>query len=160
MKPGQSRHAVVVGIGNAERGDDGVGLEVARLVDQLHLADVWVTYFREPAQILDEDLLAADIVVVVDALSSGAPVGTIAVREVDDCPLPEWTGAGGTHAVGLAAVVELARALGRLPDRLVVVGVEGADYEPGADLSTPVRRAVQEAADTVVALVHERPDGG
>jgi hypothetical protein len=33
------------------------------------------------------------------------PVGTIAVREVDDRPLPEWTGAGGTHAVGLAAVL-------------------------------------------------------
>jgi len=59
--------------------------------------------------------------------------------------------------VGLAAVVELARALGRLPDRLVVVVIEGADFEPGADLSTPVRRAVQEAADTVVALVHGRP---
>ena len=147
---------MVVGIGNAERGDDGVGLEVARLVDQLHLADVYVTQFREPAQILDDELLAADIVVVADALSSGAPVGAIAVREVDDRPLPEWTGAGGTHAVGLAAVVELARALGRLPERLVVVGVEGADYEPGTDLSAPVRRAVQEAADTVVALVRDR----
>jgi hydrogenase maturation protease len=147
---------VVVGIGNAERGDDGVGLEVARLVDQLHLADVHVTQVREPVQLLDE-LLAADIVVVVDALSSGAPVGTIAVRKVDDRPLPEWSGAGGTHAVGLGAVVELARALGRLPNRVVVVGVEGADFDTGADLSTRVRHAVQDAVDTVVALVQERP---
>jgi hydrogenase maturation protease len=147
---------VVVGIGNAERGDDGVGLEVARLVDQLHLADVHVTHLREPVQLLDE-LVVADIVVVVDALSSGAPVGTISVREVDDRPLPEWSGAGGTHAVGLGAVVELARALGRLPSRVVVVGVEGAEFETGADLSTRVRHAVQDAVDTVVALVQERP---
>jgi Ni,Fe-hydrogenase maturation factor len=56
------------GIGNAERGDDGLGLEVARLVDHFHLADVHVTQLSEPVQLLDESL-AADIVVVVDARS-------------------------------------------------------------------------------------------
>jgi hydrogenase maturation protease len=151
----QSRHAVVVGIGNAERGDDGVGLEVARLVEQLHLPEVHVTQVREPVQLLDE-FLAADIVVVVDALSSGAPVGTIAVREVDDRPLPEWTGAGGTHAVGLGAVVELARAIGRLPTRLVIVGVEGAAFDAGADMSPPVHVSMEVAANTVAALVQGR----
>jgi hydrogenase maturation protease len=132
-----------------------VGTEVARFVDQLRLAYVQVTRYREPVQLLDE-CLDADIVVVVDAISSGAAAGTIAVREVDDRPFPEWTGTGGTHAVGLGAIVELVRVLGRLPKRLVVVGVEASAFETGSDLSTPVRRSVKEAAETVVALV-QRP---
>jgi hydrogenase maturation protease len=63
------------------------------------------------------------------------------------------TGRGGTHAFGLAAAVELARALQRLPRRLVLVGVEGAEFEAGAALTPPVVRAVAPAASTVVGLL-------
>ena len=154
MTPAQAGRALVIGIGNPQRGDDGVGLEVARLVGQQDLAGVRVTHCREPMRLLDE-LAAADVVVVVDAVSSGAPSGTIAVREVNDHPFPEWTGAGGTHAVGLGAVVELARALGRLPRRLVVVGVEADAFVTGTDVSACVRASVQQAADTVVTIVRQ-----
>jgi hydrogenase maturation protease len=152
VTPLQRRHAVVVGIGNAERGDDGVGPVVARLVDARQLAGVYVTHCREPVQLLDERL-DADIVVVVDAVSSGAATGTVTVREVDDDPLPNWAAGGGTHAVGIGAIIELARALGRLPTRLVIVGVEGAAFDAGADMSAPVRVSMEEAANTVAALV-------
>jgi hypothetical protein len=44
-------------------------------------------------------------------------------------PTGSWA-AGGTHALGLAAVVELGRARGRLPRGLVVVGVEAVKLRP------------------------------
>jgi hydrogenase maturation protease len=129
---------------------------VARYVDQLGLVDVQVTYCREPVELLDEGL-DADIVVVVDAVISGTAAGTIGVREVDDRFFREWTGTGGTHAVGLGTVVDLARVLGRLPRRLVVVGVEVSAFDTGSGLSERVQASVEEAASTVVALVQERP---
>ena len=74
-------------------------------------------------------------------------------------PLPEaaWarTGRGGTHAFGLAAAVELARVLGRLPGRVTVVGVEAGSFEPGAPLSPAVAAAVPRAVDAVLDAVSD-----
>ena len=156
MTPTQDWRALVVGIGNHERGDDGVGAEVAQIVDALQLAGVQVTHHREPLELLAETL-DTDIVIVVDAVSSGAAAGTVTVRDVHDDPLPERAGTSGTHALGLGSVIELARALGRLPRRMVIVGVEAAEFEPGNDLSTPVRASMEKAASAVVALIQERP---
>jgi hydrogenase maturation protease len=155
VTPTQDWRAQVVGIGNPERGDDGVGAEVARLVEARQLAGVQVTHHREPVELLEETL-DADIVVVVDAVSSGATAGTVTVRDVHDDPLPDKAGTGGTHAVGLGPVIELARALGRLPRRLVIVGVEAGAVGTGNDLTTPVRASMEKAADAIAMLVQER----
>ncbi len=129
---------LVIGIGNPDRGDDGAGCLVARLVggvdagtDPLALLELW---------------RGADDVVVVDAMVSGAEPGT--VRWVDPAtePLPTGLGATSTHALGLADVVALARSLGRLPGRLRVVGIEAADCRAGAPLTPAVAAAVDSVA--------------
>jgi len=68
-----------------------------------------------------------------------------------------WTGTGrdGTHAFGLAAAVELARALHRLPPRLVLIGIEAGGLEHGEPLSAPVRAAVQQAVEATRGIVSE-----
>ena len=52
-----------------------------------------------------------------------------------------------THLIGLADALELARALGRLPPRVVVYGIEGHRFGVG----DPVSPAVAAAVDRVVA---------
>ncbi len=54
-----------------------------------------------------------------------------------------------THHLGLAEAVELARALGRLPQRLVVYGVEGASFEIGEELTAEVRSGSEQAATAI-----------
>ena len=56
---------------------------------------------------------------------------------------------GSTHAIGVAEVVEIARALDRLPERLTVYGIEVGKMSHGSDLSPEVEAAV----NTVVAEV-------
>ena len=46
-----------------------------------------------------------------------------------------------THEFGLGYAVETARALGRLPEALWIIGVEGKDFGFGEALSVPVARA-------------------
>ena len=70
-------------------------------------------------------------------------------------PSDGWS-ASGTHALGLAAAVELSRALGTLPGRLVVVGVEVDDLAAGAGLSS----AVSSAADDAARMALEALRGG
>jgi hydrogenase maturation protease len=120
-------------VGNAWRGDDAAGLVVARRLgglghegDAVGLLDAWA---------------GAAHAVVVDAAASGAPPGTIH-RFDAAAPLPAHALRSSTHAFGVADAVELARSLGRLPARLDVYAIEGADFTLGAGLSPPVARAV------------------
>jgi hydrogenase maturation protease len=155
---------LVVGLGRPDRGDDGVGSRVARAVEALALPGVEVLVHEDPTALI-ESWSGRRVVVVVDAVRSGSTPGTLHVLETGAAaaPLPEsvWagTGRGGTHAFGLAAAVELARALGRLPRRLVVVGVEAADFDYGAPLSPGVAAAVPAAVDEVVEVLRHRAAG-
>jgi hydrogenase maturation protease len=150
--------ALVVGLGNTDRGDDGVGPAVARGITTLRLPAVEVLVHEDPTDLI-ELWSGRSLAVVVDALCSGAPAGTVSVLRtgVDGERLPDaaWaaTGRGGTHAFGLATAVELARALRRLPDRLVVVGVEAAAFDDGAPLSPAVEAAVPEAVAAIVGVL-------
>lgn len=100
----------------------------------------------EPTRLLDEwDGL--DVLVVVDAVLTGAAPGALRRVEADDGPLPRDLRLASTHAVGVADALELGRTLGRAPHRVVVLGVEGATFGMGDEM-TP---AVADALDEVVA---------
>ena len=81
----------------------------------------------------------ADRVIVVDAVRSGAPPGTRHRLEPD-----AWAAAEpvSSHGFGLAAALELARALGDLPPHLVLYGIEIDPTCSGFCLSEPVRRSL------------------
>jgi hydrogenase maturation protease len=155
---------LVVGLGSPDRGDDGVGPAVARSVAAL-LPGLEVVAHEDPTALLD--LWAGHgLVVVVDAVRSGAVAGTLHWLETGGTGPPLTAGAwansghGSTHAFGLSEMVELGRALGRLPDRLVVLGVEAAQFDHGAPLSAGVAAAVPVAAAAVRdALAATRSEG-
>ncbi len=141
----------VIGIGNPLRGDDAAGLLVARRVRDLAAPGVEVVELEgEPGRLIDAWEEAA-LVVVVDAVRSGGEEGSVVRFDATAGPLPAAVGASSTHALGLGDAVEIARALGRLPARLVVYGIEGARFEPGAGLSPAVAAAVDAAVDAVLS---------
>ena len=146
---------LVVGLGNADRGDDAVGLDVARRVLALSPADVDVVTTDDPAALLDL-WAGADDVVVVDAVVSRGEPGTVVRVDggATGLPIHGWS-VGGSHALGLGAAVELSRALGRLPARLVIVGVEIGRSAPGSEPSPAVSAAVDAAARTTLAVLQE-----
>ncbi len=144
----------VIGVGNAWRGDDGVGLLVARIVRKA-LPDLDVRDCEgEPVALLDA-WEGANAVWLVDAVRSGAAPGTVHRLDVGQKELPHELFRASTHAFGLAEAVELARALGRLPERLVVYGVEGRRFGAGDNLSRDVEQAAAEVAAAVLREVAE-----
>jgi hydrogenase maturation protease len=92
-----------------------------------------------------------DEVVVVDAVSPQGDPGRVHVWQVDALPAGRAGQAIGSHGLGVHDAVELARALGCLPSRLTVVGVEGTCFEVGAPLSEPVRAHLDEAVQVVLS---------
>lgn len=128
---------MVIGVGNPTRGDDAAGIEVAKRVRST------TAYQQSTGSYQMIDLWdGADEVIVVDAARSGAPPGTIHRIDPTSQSLPEGMLATSTHSVGVASTIELARALGRLPDRVTVYGIEVSDLNRGVGLSPPVETAV------------------
>jgi hydrogenase maturation protease len=96
----------------------------------------------------------AESAIVIDAVRSGAPAGTVHRFEVGDEPLPvTLRSSSSSHAVGVAEAIELARALDRLPATVTVFGIEGERFDLGAAVSPSVAVAI----DAVVASVEDAP---
>jgi hydrogenase maturation protease len=137
--------AIVIGVGNAYRSDDGVGVAVAERVRERRPRLDVVTCEDEPSRLLDA-WADADLALVVDAVSSGAEPGTVHRFDATAAPVPGRVFRGSTHALGVGEAIELGRALGRLPGRVVVYGVEGARFGAGEGLSPQVEAAVEPLA--------------
>lgn len=143
----------MIGVGNRWAHDDGAGPAVAATA-AASLPDGVVTMELdgEPARLVDAWGGAA-LAVVVDAVRSGRVPGTIHRLEPGADSLPAWAGARGSHALGLGEAFRLGEALGRLPERLVVLGVEGGNFGPGEGLSESVAEAVAALAAELVRIV-------
>jgi hydrogenase maturation protease len=141
----------VIGIGNAWQGDDAAGLHVARLLAPQLPDDVRVRELEGEPVGLVEALNGADDVFLIDAVRSGAPPGTIHRLDAGDAPIPTALAAASTHTLGVGEAIELARALGRLPRRVIVYGIEAASLAAGEELTPPVARAVAEVVERVSA---------
>lgn len=144
--------AVIVGVGNAFRRDDGAGPAVAeRLAGRLP-EGIAVSVVPGDAAAVLAAFEGAAWAVVVDATSSGTTPGTVRCFEAADGPLPAGLAGISSHGMGVAEAVELARALDCLPPRLTVYGIEGADFGMGEGLTPAVDAAVKDVAAELSSL--------
>ena len=141
---------VVIGVGNRFRRDDGLGpAALARMAGFAPDGCELVCLHGEASALL-EAWDRRDVAIVVDALRSGAAPGVIERAVVGDGSRFVPATVSSTHALGLGEAVELARVLGRLPGRLVVYGVVGADFGQGEGLSPEVEAALDDLVDQVL----------
>jgi hydrogenase maturation protease len=95
---------------------------------------------------------------VIDAVSGGpAPPGTlhrivVAAEPVSSGPVLADLGVS-SHNLGLGSAVALARALDRMPSRLIVHGIQGADFGNGVAISPPVAARLDDLTAAVLADV-------
>ena len=143
---------IVIGVGNRSRGDDAVGI---RVVERLRGSVECYESNGDPSELIVLFGSATDVI-VVDAMVSGSPPGTITTTEItfgnapsSVVPLFSQT---STHGFGVFEALELGRILGTIPRRLTVIGIEGADFSPGARLSPLLERAVAQTADLILTL--------
>jgi hydrogenase maturation protease len=138
---------LLAGVGNPGRSDDGIGAAVIAAVAPQLPSGVRIIYrLCEPARLLDE-LGCVEGAWLVDAASGGAAPGTITRLDLACGHLPALVRTGASsHGFGLAGALELARALGRLPDPCIVYAVEAGCFDHGVGLSAPLRDAVAEVA--------------
>ncbi|HTW08831.1 MAG TPA: hydrogenase maturation protease [Acidimicrobiales bacterium] len=167
---------VVAGIGNEMRGDDGAG---PAAVERALLQGVASAEGRAvavvgplvgPLDLLDQ-WEGAEIAVVVDAMRSGSPVGTVTLTYLDAAD-PEGRAANGdatsppthrasegglsrpgTHGLSFGDVYRIALQTGSAPTRVALICIEGRDFSLGAGMSAEVDAAASRVADIIVGLI-------
>jgi hydrogenase maturation protease len=149
------RKALVLACGNAQRGDDGVALQVVSSLQnelpsaaaEFHCQQQWTPELAEP-------ISQAEIVIFVDA-AVGAPPGSIVCRRLQ----PEAGGVpASTHHTSPEFLLLLAEEVyGKRPARAYYVTIAGDSFELEDTLSSPVRGAVQLSGERIKALLSEVP---
>ena len=141
--------AVVIGVGNEYRHDDGIGPVVADEIEERDLPGVRVVVSDgEPASLL-EAWSGTDLAIVIDAvLCEPSTPGRIWRSTVDT--LPGGKAAASSHALGIPDALLLGQALDQVPGRLLVFAVEAATLDLGVGLSPSVAAALPAVVDSVL----------
>ena len=139
----------VIGLGT-RRGDDAAGLLAAEaLAAESWPVPVDVLRCESTGPDLLDALGGAEAVVLVDAMRTGRPPGT--VREIAREELSQARSMS-SHGMGVAETLRLAAGLGRAPSRVAIVGIEGARTE--GDVPSPeVRAAIAGACGLVRGII-------
>ncbi len=144
----------VIGIGNRFCGDDSAGIRVARILRVADLPGVTILESNGDGATLMEMWQGFDSIILVDAMRSGAIIGTVRRFDAGANPLPpEVFCPHSTHVFGVASAVELARVLHQFPFSLVMYGIEGGRFDAGSDLSPEVEAGAYEAVAMIMAEV-------
>ena len=142
---------LVIGVGNRYRRDDGVGPLLTERLRQLGPDELRVIEHSGEFTSLMELIRGAESVIIVDAVDSGASPGTIHRFDPTNEIMPRELFHTSTHTAGVAEAVELMRAIGQLPRRLKIYGIEAGDVSPGMGLSAEVDRAADEVKELIAA---------
>jgi hydrogenase maturation protease len=145
---------VIIGVGNEYCNDDGAGIVVARRLRTLFPTGIKIVKESGEGATLIQAWQGAAWVIVVDAVRSGAPPGTIHRLDARAAPVPTGFFHYSTHAFSVAEAVELARSLDELPPYLIVYGIEGENFAAGVGLTSAVEQAVEAVIEQVAAEVN------
>jgi hydrogenase maturation protease len=153
---------LVAGVGNLLRGDDGFGVEVARalmsrsLPPGVRLVETGIGGIH----LVQEMLAPTDALLVIDAVDLGRPPGTVLVvqPEVIDVhtltPMERFDALADMHYAKPERAFMLAKALGVLPGRFLMVGCQPVDADSlGEGLTPQVAMAVPVAVAEVEHIV-------
>ena len=140
---------LVIGCGNRDRGDDAAGILVVR---RLRERGVEAREHSSDGLALIDAWSAAEYVILIDTVVTGAPPGTISGWLGADTALLR-SATTSSHSFDVAAAIGLARALDRMPGSLKIYGIEGAAFEPGTEPQPVVLAAADRVASLVLAEV-------
>lgn len=153
MNDDRKQNALLICTGNEFRQDDGVGLFIGRQLKHKGLPGITVIENHGDGMALIEAWKGENMVILVDAVQSGQPAGTIHSFDLLRAPLPEGILHASSHQVGINECITLSRSLGLLPEKLFFYGIEGESFGNGTWLSITVLEAAWKVVESVEKMI-------
>ena len=136
----------VFGIGSPF-GDDQLGWEVVKLLEQCldlkpFIPDrLQLICCDRPGTHLLELMRDASIVFLIDAVKTGGVCGSL--HHFKNQEIEAISNPLSSHAIGVAEVMKMGRALDELPSSVILYGIEIGDIYYQSNLSEPIIKAVK-----------------
>lgn len=142
----------IIAVGNSFYGDDGIGAAVLENIRQEgHFPGAELIDVHTDALTLLDHLACGETTVVVDAAQMGLEPGTAVGFRPDEVRMKIRSDHLSMHGFGLAEAFDLAVQLGRMPQDVLIVGVEPVRVEINRGLSD----LVKEAVPRVISIIQE-----
>jgi hydrogenase maturation protease len=148
--PGQ---VAIVGVGNVLLSDEGVGIHAVRALREREISmPCHVRIFELGTRGLEilEAVQGFGKAIIIDAVKSGAHPGSIRRWELGELLDTSARRMVNLHEIDLLAALKIGRATARLPDEVVIIGVEPKILSPGLELSPEVKGKMQELIELVL----------
>lgn len=145
-------------MGSRLRGDDSFGPRVIDLLSDCSLPQNMVLWDLGTAGLtVASDLSEYDFIIFLDTIEGNGEPGTLYKKEIT----VEEIGVDGVtdlvslslHEAGLEGLLKLAKALGTLPPRVILIGCEPKSLEPSLKLSKEVEAAARKAVSLVMEIL-------
>jgi len=142
---------LVLGAGNILLSDEGIGVRVVEALQERYQVP-------EGVEILDGgtcgmdllDVIAGrDHLILVDAVDTGSPPGTIVCLKDDEIPAVFRT-KSSPHQLGLQDVLALLRLLETAPAHVTAIGVQPASLDLGLELTPLIAARLDEMVEMVI----------
>jgi len=153
---------VVIGVGQTLRGDDAAGVIAVQTwqTQYPHTAahpEVRVEIEELPGVALIELLSGAERAVIVDAVDSGSPAGTLHLLTEQQLAGFESV-YGSAHGIGVAEALQLGRTLNLddLPEHLTIAGIAAEQFEIGSAPSAGIATNLPQIAAQIEKLVRDQ----
>lgn len=153
---------LVLGLGNILLKDEGVGVHIAQMLQELVLPHN-VEVVDGGTASLDVLLLAPGIekLVVIDALRAGKEAGTIykaRLKSEERDKLEQIFSSGSRislHQVGLIDALAIAEKMNCAPKEIAIIGIEPKKIDCGLELTDDVKQKIPEIINTVLKEVED-----
>lgn len=148
---------VILGIGNTILSDEGVGVRAAEAIEAAY-------DLPEGVEVIDGGtagmellgpLTNTDLLVVLDAVKSGKPPGTVIKLAGDQVPV-FFRSKLSPHQVSICDVLAGLEFSGEAPGDLVLIGVEPDNLDLGLELTPAIAAKVPEMVALAVAELAQR----
>jgi hydrogenase maturation protease len=162
MKSGKDRRSrreaaslAVLGIGNLIYSDDGAGLEALRRLENDPRLPAGVRFIDASAGGLEvaARIGCASRLLILDAVDVGAVPGTV-VRLTGD-QLSGLPAGACVHRLGISDLLSVLRLTERMPEEVILLGVQPASIALGTVLSPAVESGVRRVAAEALAQIAE-----
>lgn len=149
--PQDHPRTLVMGVGNILQQDDGLGVRVAEMLSTRRLPEsVSVRDAGTPGIGLVTQMQDWPRVYLIDAAQMGDPPGTWRRFTPDEVRLIADNGAISAHEADVASALVLAKAVGVLPDEVILYAVQPQQVGWGEELSNPVAAALPALVDQIL----------
>lgn len=149
----RAKRVLVAGVGNVLRGDDGFGPRVTEHLRHLPAGVEVIETGIGGVALLQELMVGCDGLVLIDAVERGAAPGTVFLITPE---VLEGEHVPDVHLANPDRVLSMAKTMGVLPDRVMIIGCQPADNMEELDqgLSPEVERAIAIAVTKIEETVN------